>query len=155
MPLGVESHRTHPIFMTLAWHYQLGLINCPDLPHWIITTCAYYWFFRMEHNTTYSHCVSFLSFTQNSLLIIKRLSSSWTCRFILRKGSKFYSFQFILSFRLHTWKLFFRSCLNLKFIPFNLDEHLFFHCKIVFLFEFFKFFLVLWLQSMETFDILV
>ena len=155
MASWMETHRTHPIFMSLSWHYQFWLVYCPYLPEHIVTACSYYRLFGMENHGYYWHVVTFLGFSQHSLLVVQLLRWFWNVFFSERSEFGFFAFPSqVLSLHLRQRFLLALS-LYLQLVPLYFYQGLLLHCEVVFFIQLIKFPFVLVLQSMQPLNILI
>ena len=109
----------------------------------------------MKDNCTDSHIVSFLSFSQDCLFIIELIDGFGSILLCERSEFSFLTLTGLtLSLYLRKW-LFFALRLLFEFVSLNFDECFLFHGEVVFFVEFLIFFLILILESMESFNVLV
>ena len=131
------------------------MVHSPYLPEHVVATSTNDGLFGMKNNSSNRHGVTFLSLTQNSLLVVELLSDFR--RLLFRERSKLCLF--VLShvgLGLDLGQTFFLPLgFNFEFVSFNFDEGLFLHGVVIFFIEFFVLLFVLVLESMQSFDILV
>ena len=134
MSSWMEFHRTHPIFVPLAGHNQLGLVHRPYFPEHVVTACSDDGLFGVEDNSANRHGVAFLRLSQHSLLVVKGFNRPGRSWFLLREGSELSLLAIDIRLGLNGGKCFFLGgCFSLEFVSFNLDEHLFLHGEVILL----------------------
>lgn len=91
--------------------------------------------------------MAFLRLSQHCLLVIEGFNRPGRSWFVLREGSKLSLLAIDVGLGLNRRKCFFLGgCFGLKFVPFNLDKHLFLHGEVVLLSKFIIFLLIFPLQ---------
>lgn len=145
-PSWVKFHGTNPVPVSLSWHYEFRLVNCPYLPEHIVTACSNDRLFGMKDHCTNWHSMSLLSFSQNCLFIVKWLWRACRRSLILGKWSEFNLFIVWRRFLNRRKGILLLWCFGFQLISLNFDEHLFLHGEVVLLSELFIFLLIFLLK---------